>query len=196
MVTDGSSLVNSPPPAAWAAAQAATLRPPRAVYYTSAVTTVGEIFVDDPRKADVRALLERHLAFCLSETPPEHSFALDVDALTKPGIVFFSYRDTDGTLLGVGAIKELDPSQVEIKSMHTAAEARGRGVGRAMLDHLLSVARARGYQRVSLETGTTPGFAAARAMYVGRGFVPAEPFADYVRTGDNTFYTLVLIAEQ
>jgi putative acetyltransferase len=160
------------------------------------VTTASEITVDDPRKADVRALLERHLTFCLSETPPEHSFALDVGALVRPTITFFSYRDTDGTLLGVGAIKELDPAHGEIKSMHTAAEARGRGVGRAMLDHLLSVARSRGLQRVSLETGTTPGFTAARALYASRGFVPAEPFADYVRTDDNTFYTLSLVQEK
>ena len=157
------------------------------------MTTVGEIAVDDPRKPEVRALLERHLTFCLSETPPEHSFALDVDALVQPGIAFFSYRDSDGTILGVGAIKELDASHAELKSMHTAAEARGRGVGRAMLGHLVSVARSRGYQRVSLETGTTPGFAAARALYSSSGFVPAEPFADYARTEDNTFYTLTLI---
>jgi putative acetyltransferase len=156
------------------------------------VTTVGEISVDDPRKPDVRALLERHLTFCRSETPPEHSFALDVDALVQPGIAFYSYRDSDGTVLGVGAIKELDPAQAELKSMHTAAEARGRGVGRAILGHLLSVARSRGYRRVSLETGTTPGFTAARALYASAGFVPAEPFADYVRTEDNTFYTLAL----
>jgi putative acetyltransferase len=156
------------------------------------VTTVGEIAVDDPRKPDVRALLERHLTFCLSETPPEHSFALDVDALAHPGIAFFSYRDSDGTVLGMGAIKELDPGNAELKSMHTAAEARGRGVGRAILEHLISVARSRQYQRVWLETGTTPGFAAARALYESSGFVPAEPFADYARTGDNTFYTLTL----
>jgi putative acetyltransferase len=156
------------------------------------VTTAAEIAVDDPRRADVRALLERHLTFCLSETPPEHSFALDVDALAQPGIAFFTYRDADGTVLGMGAIKELDPGHAEIKSMHTAAEARGRGVGRALLDQLLSEARSRGYQRVSLETGTTPGFTAARAMYVSRGFVPAEPFGGYVRTGDNTFYSLAL----
>jgi putative acetyltransferase len=156
------------------------------------VTTASEIAVDDPRRPDVRALLERHLTFCLSETPPEHSFALDVDALAQPGVAFFSCRDADGMLLGVGAIKELDPAHVEIKSMHTAAEARGRGVGRAVLDHLLSVARSRGYQRVSLETGTTPGFTAARAMYVSRGFVPGEPFEHYFHTGDNTFYTLAL----
>ena len=136
------------------------------------MTTASEITVDDPRKADVRALLERHLTFCLSETPPEHSFALDVGALVRPTITFFSYRDTDGTLLGVGAIKELDPAHGEIKSMHTAAEARGRGVGRAMLDHLLSVARSRGFQRVSLETGTTPGFTAARAHVRQPGLRP------------------------
>jgi putative acetyltransferase len=156
------------------------------------VTTASEIAIDDPRKADVRALLERHLTFCQSETPPEHSFALDADALVQPTIAFFSYRDSDGTVLGVGAIRELDPAHAELKSMHTAAEARGRGVGRAVLEHLLSVARSRGYQRVSLETGTTPGFTAARAMYRSCGFVPGEPFAGYVRTGDNTFYTLAL----
>jgi len=150
------------------------------------------IAVDDPRTPDIRALLDRHLTFCMSETPPEHSFALDVDALAQPAVAFFSCRDADGRLLGVGAIKELDPAHAEIKSMHTAAEARGRGVGRAVLDHLLAVARARGYRRVSLETGTTPGFTAARAMYEAAGFAPAEPFADYVRTGDNTFYAIAL----
>jgi putative acetyltransferase len=148
------------------------------------------IDVDDPRKPDVQVILERHLAFCLSETPPEHAFALDVTGLLDPAVTFFSYRDNDGTVLGVGAIKELPPAHGELKSMHTAAEARGRGVGQAMLRHLLSVAQARGYRRVLLETGTTPGFAAARALYAGAGFVPAEPFGDYQRTEDNTFYQL------
>jgi putative acetyltransferase len=157
------------------------------------VTTANEtaISVDDPRRPQVRALLERHLAFCLSETPPEHSFALNADGLADPAVTFFSYRD-GGDVLGVGAIKQLDSGHAELKSMHTAAEARGRGVGRAVLNHLLAVARSRGYRRVSLETGTTPGFTAARAMYVSAGFVPAEPFGGYQRTEDNTFYTLEL----
>ncbi len=158
--------------------------------YTAAVT-VAEIMVDDPRKPEVRAILERHLTFCLTETPPEHSFALNVDGLLDPAVTFISYRDGE-LLLGVAAIKELDPEHGEIKSMHTAAEARGRGVGRALLGHLLEAARARGYRRVSLETGTTAGFAAARALYESAGFVPTGPFGGYPVTGDNCFYTRTL----
>jgi len=157
------------------------------------MTTASEtpIRVDDPRRPQVRALLERHLGFCLTETPPEHSFALDVDGLLDQRVTFVSFRDGD-TVLGVAAIKELDQGHAEIKSMHTAAEARGRGVGRALLAHLLETARARGYRRICLETGTTPGFAAARALYESVGFLPTGPFADYPVTGDNCFYALTL----
>jgi putative acetyltransferase len=157
------------------------------------VTTASEtaISVDDPRKPEVRALLERHLAFCLSETPPEHSFALDVNRLLDPAVTFVSYRD-GGTVLGVAAIKELDAASGEVKSMHTTAEARGRGVGRALLSHLLDTARARGYQQVFLETGTTPGFAAARVLYESAGFTPTGPFGGYPQTEDNTFYRCAL----
>jgi putative acetyltransferase len=158
--------------------------------YTAAVTA-GEIIIDDPRKPEVRAVLERHLTFCLTETPPEHSFALDVDGLLDPQVTFVSYRD-GAAVLGVAAIKELDAEQVEIKSMHTTAEARGRGVGRALLGHLLEVARERGYRRVLLETGTTPGFAAARALYESAGFTPTGPFGGYPETGDNCFYARAL----
>jgi putative acetyltransferase len=151
----------------------------------------GEIVTDDPRRPEVRGLLERHLAFCLSETPPEHSFALNVDGLLDPKVTLVSLRD-GATVLGVAAIKELDAEHAEVKSMHTAAEARGRGVGRALLDHLLSTARARGYRRVSLETGTTPGFASARRLYESFGFTPTGPFGGYPETGDNMFYSLAL----
>jgi putative acetyltransferase len=153
----------------------------------------GLIMVDDPRKGDVRALLERHLTFALSTTPPEHAFALDVDGLLDPAITFCSFR-TDGALLGVGAIKQLDPRHGEIKSMHTAQAARGRGVGRAMLGHLLGIARSRGYLRVSLETGTMAEFAPARALYESAGFIACGPFADYRPSEDNCFMTLPLEA--
>ena len=151
----------------------------------------GDISVEDPRAADVLALLERHLTFALATTPPEHSFALDVDGLLDPAVTFYSCR-VAGELLGIGAIKELGPGHGEIKSMHTAAAARGQGVGRAMLTHLLGVARSRGYARVSLETGTMGEYTPARALYASAGFVPCEPFAGYKPSPDNYFMTLVL----
>jgi putative acetyltransferase len=155
------------------------------------VTVRGEISVDDPRRPDVRALLERHLALMLSVTPPEHAFALDVDGLLDPAITFCSFR-ADGELLGVGAIKALDAEHAEIKSMHTTQAARGRGVGRAILNHLLGVARSRGYRRISLETGTMAEFAPARALYSSAGFEVCGPFADYQPSEDNYFMTLAL----
>ena len=90
----------------------------------------GEISVDDPRGRDVRALLERHLAFANTHSPPEDVHALDVSGLVDPAVTFFSFRN-EGRLLAVGAIRTLDADHAELKSMHTAEEARGQGLGRA-----------------------------------------------------------------
>src|SRR5581483_1455562 len=139
----------------------------------------GVIAPDDPRAPDVRALLERHLAFARQTTPPEGVHALDVDALAGPGVTLFSYR-RDGQVLGVGALRMLDAEHAELKSMHTVEAARRRGVARALVDHLVEVARAHGARRVSLETGTMEAFAPARALYRAAGFEPCEPFGEYV----------------
>jgi putative acetyltransferase len=147
--------------------------------------------VDDPQRDDVRALLEQHLAFAREVTPPEDVHALDLDGLLDSAITFFSVR-VDGELLGVGAIKQLDPHHAELKSMHTAAAARRRGVGRAIVDHLVSVAAARGVRRVSLETGAMEAFAPARSLYAAAGFVPCEPFGDYQASPNTAFMTRLL----
>jgi putative acetyltransferase len=152
--------------------------------------TDGEIEVDDPRRDDVSALLGRHLAFANTHSPPEDVHALDVEGLCVPAVTFFSFR-CDGELLGVGAMKELDPTHGEIKSMHTAHEARGKGVGRAILERLLRLARERGYTRVSLETGSMDAFAAARSLYRSAGFELCDPFDGYTRSPNSTFMTLV-----
>ena len=144
---------------------------------------------DDPRAEDVRALLVRHLAFARATTPPEDVFALDVDALAEPGVAFFSYRDDDGAVLGVGALKHLDDAHAEIKSMHTAGEARGRGVGRAMVEHLVAIARERGYARVSRETGAGAAFAPARALYARAGFEPCGAFGPYEQSENSAYMT-------
>jgi putative acetyltransferase len=149
------------------------------------------IAIDDPRRDDVRALLERHLAFAKAVTPPEDVHALELDGLLDASVTFFSLRD-DGRLLGVGAIKQLDPSHAELKSMHTVAEARRRGVGRAIVEHLLAVAAERGVSRVSLETGAMDAFAPARSLYASMGFEPCGPFGDYAPSANSAFMTRVL----
>ena len=149
------------------------------------------IEADDPRRDDVRRLLEQHLMFATSVTPPDGVHALDPDGLLDATITLFSLR-LDGELLGIGAIKQLDHDHAELKSMHTAAAARRRGVGSAILGHLVAVAAARGVQRVSLETGAGEAFAPARAMYEAAGFVPCGAFGDYTATPNNAFMTRLL----
>ena len=149
------------------------------------------IAADDPRAPDIRALLERHLGFCNLHSPPEDVHALDIDALLDPAVSFFSCRE-DGFLLGLGALKQLDKQHAEIKSMHTAAEARGRGVARDLVSHLVAFARERGFGRISLETGTMEAFAPARALYASAGFEPCGRFADYIDSPNSTFMTLDL----
>jgi putative acetyltransferase len=150
-----------------------------------------EIAADDPRAADVRALLQRHLEFARSTTPPEHVYALDSAGLQDPAVTLFSLR-RNGELLAVGALKHLTDLHGEVKSMHTAAAARGRGVGRSMLAHLIAVARQRGYAQLSLETGSMPAFGPARSLYASAGFIPCGPFADYPASPASTFMSLRL----
>jgi len=149
------------------------------------------IAVADPNADDVRALLERHLSFARVQSPPEHVHALNTGAWADPGLTLFGAR-RGGSLVGVGAIRRLDDTHAELKAMHTRAEARGQGVGQAMLTHLLRVAEARGYQRVSLETGTMDAFAAARALYRKAGFRPCPPFGPYTVNPYSVCMTLVL----
>lgn len=150
---------------------------------------------DDPRAADVHALLTRHLELMHAQSDPEDVHALDVDALTAPHITFVSARDgSDATLLGVGALAEIAPGHGEIKSMHTAEAARRRGVAGSMLAHLVGLAVDRGYARLSLETGSDEHFAAARALYARAGFVACPPFASYEPSDASTFMTLDLAA--
>jgi putative acetyltransferase len=151
----------------------------------------GKISTDDPQAADVRALLERHLAFANLHSPPQDVHALDIAGLLDPAITFYSFR-LNGELLAVGALKRLDKEHAELKSMHTAEAARGRGIGRAMLDHLVRVARDRGFSRVSLETGSMAAFAPARSMYAKAGFSECEPFGDYFPSRNSICMTLWL----
>jgi putative acetyltransferase len=149
------------------------------------------IAVDDPLAADVRDLVGRHLDFARSLSPPENVFALDADGLLDPAVTFYSCRRS-GELLAIGALKHLSDHQGELKSMHTARAARRLGLGRAMLGHLIGAARERGYQLLSLETGSMAGFGPARALYASAGFVVCGPFASYQPSPHSTFMSLPL----
>ncbi|MFT3863722.1 MAG: GNAT family N-acetyltransferase [Solirubrobacterales bacterium] len=146
----------------------------------------------DPGEAGVRALIERQLEFGRAASPPEDAHALEVDELDDPAIALFAAREGED-VLAIGALKRLDPEHGELKAMHTVAAARGRGLGRAMLGRLLAEARARGLRRVSLETGAMAEFAPARSLYLGAGFEPCPPFADYVESPNSVYLSLSII---
>ena len=139
----------------------------------------------------MRRLLERHATFAQAQSPPEYCHILDVEELLEPNVMLVSAR-ARAEVVGVGALKELDPTHGELKSMHTAEHQRGQGVGRAIVDHLLDIARGRGYRRVSLETGTGDAFTTAQALYLGAGFSRCEPFGDYSANPYSLCMTLVL----
>jgi len=151
-----------------------------------------EIRTDDLRGPEIKALLEAHLDHMRSITPPESVYALDLDKLRVPEITFWTVWDGDD-LVGCGALRELDPAHGEIKSMHTVASLRGRGIGRLLLEHILKTAQERGYRRLSLETGASQHFIAARTLYERFGFAPTGPFGDYTLDPHSAYMTRELV---
>ena len=144
-----------------------------------------------PTSGDVRQLLDEHLALVRRYSPPGQVYALDAAELDTSDVSFFTLRE-ENELLGIGALKQVELFHVEIKSMYTAKAARGRGVARAVLEHLLDVARCQGYVRVSLQTGSMAAFAPARALYQSIGFRQCEPFGEHRRNPGTTCMTLEL----
>ncbi len=142
-------------------------------------------------KPDVQALLALHVTAMHAHSPPEACHVLPGSALARPSITFFTARDGD-RLLGFGALKALGDGDGEVKSMRTAPEALGQGVGRAILAALTTEARARGYRSLLLETGTTPDFAAALRLYERAGFRSSEPFGGYPASDFTRFLRLDL----
>lgn len=142
----------------------------------------------DPRVID---LLHIHLENARAETAPGSAHALDLTELQSPNVSFWTIWEGE-VLLGIGALKRLSPDHGEVKSMHTAQSARRRGVGCAMLRHIIACARKSGMSRLSLETGSWEYFRPAQALYRSHGFVECGPFADYVLDPNSVFMSLDL----
>lgn len=144
--------------------------------------------ITDPAVID---LLKEHLRCMALASPPESIHALNLDGLRKPDVTFWTIWNGD-ELAGCGALKELDSQQGEIKSMRTAYAYQGKGVAKLMLQHLIGEAKARGYRRLSLETGSAEYFEPARRLYAGFGFEPCRPFGLYKEDPNSAFMTLKL----
>jgi putative acetyltransferase len=139
----------------------------------------------------VIALIELHLTTARAQTALGSAHALDLTGLQSDDVIFWTIWEEED-LLGIGALKRLRDGHGEIKSMHTAEFVRGRGVGSAMLRHIVATARARGMSRLSLETGSWDYFEPARALYRSHGFKECAPFGDYVADPNSVFMSLEL----
>lgn len=147
-----------------------------------------QIRIDALTSPEITELLNEHLQDMYATSPPESVHALDLEKLRQPEITFWSVWENN-QLLGCGALKELDPTHAEIKSMRSASRFRGKGVGKKMLEHILQVARERNYSTLSLETGPQDFFTPARKLYERFGFEYCGPFADYVEDPYSVFMT-------
>jgi putative acetyltransferase len=150
-----------------------------------------DIIIDTLDSEDIVALLKEHLADMYATSPPESVHALDLDALKKPNITFWSAWE-NGELLGCAALKQINDFHVELKSMRTTRSARNKGVASGLLTHLLTVAKARNCKQVSLETGSMDFFKPARSLYEKYGFHYCDPFADYQPDPNSQFMTKAL----
>ena len=151
-----------------------------------------KIETDDLSRPEIHALLNEHLRNMYELSPPESVHALDLDKLRQPEITFWSAWD-GAMLLGCGALKELDAKHGEVKSMRTPAALRRKGAGRAILAHIVAVARSRSYERLSLETGSQDAFKPAQRLYESFGFTLCGPFGDYTDDPNSVFMTLLLV---
>jgi putative acetyltransferase len=147
-----------------------------------------EIKIDDLSGSEIAEFLEEHIREMKSVSPPESKHALDLEGLRKTEVTFWTVWN-DGSLIGCGAMKELDANHAEIKSMRTSVFCRGKGVASMLLQHILNEAKLRGYRRISLETGSMPFFEPARNLYAKHGFENCAPFSTYKEDPNSFFMT-------
>ncbi|UWR25219.1 GNAT family N-acetyltransferase [Sulfitobacter sp. S223] len=140
-------------------------------------------------------LVDTHTVFCDSTAPAESCHRLPVSALFGPDLTVWGAYERD-ELIGMGALKRLSAHHGEIKSMHTRATARGKGVARAIIQTIVTAGREEGLKTLSLETGAHPAFSAARGLYAAHGFTECDPFGDYVTDPHSIFMTMTLEADQ
>lgn len=152
------------------------------------VITIG---LANPDDADVRPLIAAHLAHSDSNTPKSSNHTMDIQALKMPGIRFWALRDATA-VLGCGALKPLPDGTEEVKSVHILQVARGRGLARKLMQHLIGSARTRKVMALVLETGSKEDFKPARHLYLALGFEYCDPIPGYATDPNSVFMRLAL----
>jgi len=150
-----------------------------------------DIRVDDLSGRDIAAFLKDHIDDMISVSPPQSRHVLDLDGLRQAAITFWTMRVAD-QVIACGALKAISADHAEIKSMRTAQGHRGRGIASLMLRHIIGEAKARGYRRLSIETGSMEFFKPARALYAKHGFAVCPPFANYGEDPNSVFMSIEL----
>lgn len=150
-----------------------------------------KIEIDDLSRPELHELLNEHLRSMYTLSPPGSVHALDLEKLRQPDVTFWSAWEGP-LLLGCGALKALSRTHGEIKSMRTPSAERRRGAGRAILARIIESAKARAYDRLSLETGSMDAFKPARELYASVGFTCCGPFGEYIDDPHSVFMTLRL----
>jgi len=145
----------------------------------------------DVRDADVGALVDAHVARSRKYYPPTSCHSCEGSTLAELGVQLFVGR-LGGEALVIGGLLPLSASSGEIKSVFTAKSARGRGYGRAMMDHLMTEARTQGMTQLFLETGSDDASAAARGVYKKLGFQYCPPFGSYTEDPLSVFMSTTL----
>ena len=154
-----------------------------------------EIRPDNLESEAVIDLLREHLDSMEGTAPPESRHALDIEGLRSANINFWAIWDGE-RLAGFGALMHHSDGLAEIKSMRTAAPYLRKGVASKILMHLIQEAKARGYSRLNLETGSMDYFEPARKLYSSFGFEKTQAFGSYVEDSHSVFLTLNLKANR
>jgi len=149
------------------------------------------IQIDDLSGPEIAQLLTEPLNDMHATSPAESVHALDLSGLKKSNITFWTVWEND-QLLGCGALKQLDATHGEIKSMRTSNTARNKGVASSLLQHILHTATQQGMTKISLETGSQSFFEPARRLYQKHGFTECKPFADYKLDPHSVFMSKAL----
>ncbi len=153
------------------------------------------IEMDDLSSEQSQAFIYQHLDAMSDTAPKESQHALDVTELLGPGVTLWTMRN-DRSVVCSGALKALTDEHVELKSMRSCPEHLRQGLAGKMLKHLITEAKNRGFQRMSLETGSMLFFKPAVGLYKKHGFVECDPFDEYQADPNSLFLMLDLSSAQ